>query len=141
MKSKILHVHDEAEWRRMVGIFLKLAGFGVLSAADGSEAIAQADLENPDAVILDINLAGEDGAALIGYLKAINPDIPIVLYTGLEHDAAAIQRLLDHGAVHYLRKGNLQDLVKYVEELLRKRAPGSRPVRQQVVQVGGWQMV
>jgi len=140
MKTKILYVDDEAEWRRMVGIFLKLAGFGVLTAKDGTEAMQQAETEHPAVIILDVNLAGEDGAVLIGYLKAVDPDVPIILYTGLDHAADAIQRLLDEGAVQYLRKGNLRDLVKCVEDLLRKRDPAKAQGLQPLVQTGGWQM-
>ena len=141
MKTKILYVDDEAEWRRMVGIFLKLAGFGVLTAKDGTEAMQQAETERPAVIILDVNLNGEDGAVLIGYMKAIDPDVPIILYTGLDHAPDAVQRLMDEGAVQYLRKGNLRDLVKCVEDLLRKRDPAGRPAPQPLLQAAGWQMV
>ena len=132
---------DEAQWRRMIGVFLKLAGFEVLAAADASEAMRLAETEGPDAIILDVNLAGEDGAGLIGYFKTIAADVPVILYTGLDHDADNIQRLMAQGAVHYLRKGNLRDLVKYVEELLRKQDPVNVFVRRPVVPTGAWQMV
>ena len=141
MKTNILYVDDEAEWRRMVGMFFKLAGFGVLTAKDASEAMHQAETGRPKVIILDVNLAGEDGAELIGYLKGIDPDVPVILYTGLDHGAEAIQRLLERGAVQYLRKGNLRDLVKYVEDLLLKRDPASSPCRPPVLNATGWQMV
>ena len=141
MKTKILYIDDESEWRRVVGIFLKLAGFGVFTARDGSEAMRLAESERPDAIVLDVNLAGEDGGELIGYLKAIDPDVPIILYTGLDHDTDATQRLLDLGAVQYLRKGNLRDLVKGVEDVLSICDPASRHGRHQPLPAAGWQMV
>jgi two-component system OmpR family response regulator len=140
-KTKILCVDDEAEWRRMVGIFLKLAGFEVLAAQDGTEAMQLAETEPVGAVILDVNLGGEDGAELIGFLKANDPDVPIILYTGLDHDADAIRRLLAQGADQYLRKGNLRDLIKCVEDILRKRDPKGLLGRRARLQTSDWQLV
>src|SRR2546430_13010861 len=141
MKTKILYVDDEAQWRRMVGVFLKLAGFEVLAASNASEAMLQAETERPGAIILDVNLGGEDGSQLIGFLKAIDPNVPIILYTGLDHDADTTRRMLELGAVQYLRKGNLRDLVKYVEDLLRKREPDEGLGLQPLFQPGGWRVV
>jgi DNA-binding NtrC family response regulator len=141
MKTKILYVDDEAEWRRMVGLFLMLAGFEVFTAKDATTAMRQAELERPDAVILDVNLAGEDGGELIGILKANNPDAPVILYTGFDHDAEATRRLLEKGALHYLRKGNLQNLVECIEEALRQRNPAERPRARPLAHTAGWQMV
>jgi DNA-binding response OmpR family regulator len=141
MKNKILCVDDEAEWRRMIGIFLKLDGFGIITAANASEAMLYAETEKPDAVVLDVNLAGENGAGLIGYLKTILPRTPIILYTGLTHDEDAIQRLLAKGAAKYLRKGNLRNLVKCVEDLLGARDPEIMDRHEALVPAGAWQVV
>jgi DNA-binding NtrC family response regulator len=141
MKTKILYVDNDAGWCRLVGVFLKLAGFTVLTARDAGDAMAVALVEQPGAVILEANVAGKDGAELIGYLKANEPDMPVILYTGLENGDDAIKQLLDKGAVQSLRKGNLQELVKCVEGWLHKRQQDSQPDRQPLLCAGDWQVV
>jgi DNA-binding response OmpR family regulator len=141
MKTKILYVEDEAAWRTMVMVFLKMVGFEVLTARDGTEAMQFAEAEPLAAIILDVNLGGEDGGALIGYLKANDPEVPIILYTGMEHSADEIQKLLDAGADQYLRKGNLRDLAKCVEDVLRERDPEDLPGRRLELQTSQWQIV
>jgi DNA-binding response OmpR family regulator len=123
MGSKILYVDDENGWRVMVGSFLKLAGFDVVTASNGTEAMHQADSGALATIILDVNLAGEDGVALMDLLKASRPEAVIILYTGLERNEAAVQRFLEAGAQRYLRKGHLRDLVKCVAEFSRQFEP------------------
>jgi two-component system response regulator GlrR len=140
MKAKILYVDNDAGWRRLVGIFLKLAGFNVLTAKDVGDAMQQALAEHPGAIVLEVNTDGKDAAEFIGYLKANEPDVPVILYTDQEDGADAIKRLLDRGAVQCLRKGNLRDLVKCVEDRLRKLAPESQPAPRPLLHAGGWQV-
>lgn len=118
-RKKILYVDDENDWRRMVSTFFKVAGYQVVTAKDGSEALAETEGVGLGAIILDVNLAGEDGIMLMKYLNHNHPDVPIILYTGLPHDDESIQVLLAAGAHQYLRKGSMGELLKCVQELYR----------------------
>src|SRR5438132_13673002 len=111
MRKRILFVDDENDWRLMVSSFFKVSGYDIVTAKDATEALSQTGGLQLDVIILDMNLAGEDGLVLMKYLKKNYPEVPIILYTAGEHDEQAIQALLKQGAHQYLRKGNLGELL------------------------------
>src|ERR1051326_4961755 len=90
-----------------------------LAARDASEAMIQTEGVALDGIILDVNLAGENGLMLMKFLKRNHPDVPIILYTGLNHDEAAIQTMLKEGARQYLRKGTMEELFNTVHGLIK----------------------
>ncbi|MBQ4834322.1 response regulator [Pseudoalteromonas sp. MMG010] len=69
--KRILAVDDSASMRQMVGFTLSQAGFEVVEAKDGSEALLLAKDTVFDAVISDINMPEMDGIALIKALRAL----------------------------------------------------------------------
>ena len=111
MGKKILHVDDENEWRAMVATCLQAAGHDVLTANDASEAMAKAEGVELGLIILDLNLAGENGMMLLKFLRHNHPGTPILLYTGTEHDDAQIRAMLKEGADQYLQKGSMDELI------------------------------
>ncbi|SPE53196.1 hypothetical protein SBV1_1680011 [Verrucomicrobia bacterium] len=121
MQKKILFVDDENDWRAVAELYLKDSGYEVVTARDGSEALKQAEGTNLDLIILDLNLAGENGLMLMKFLKKNQPEVPIVLYTGMEHDEKAIKDMLKQGAHQYVRKGMLGDLLKVVQSALKAK--------------------
>jgi DNA-binding response OmpR family regulator len=115
---KILFVDDENDWRLMGTVYLQDAGYEVLPARDTAEALAQTQSVGPDLIILDLNLAGESGVPLIGIFKEQHPRVPVLVYTGIEHDQNAINDLLAQGADQYLRKGTMGELLRTVQSTL-----------------------
>jgi DNA-binding response OmpR family regulator len=114
MGKKILFVDDMEEWRSMVGTFLRENGYDVLTASDGSEALAKIEGVRLGLIILDLNLAGESGVMLMRFLKRNHPQVPILLYTGMEHDDGTVRAMLRDGADQYLKKGSMEELLKAV---------------------------
>jgi signal transduction histidine kinase/CheY-like chemotaxis protein len=95
----VLLVDDEQTLRDMLRLVLELAGYSVLTAADGSEALARLH-EHPSqvrAVLLDVQLPGAlSGIETFEQVRAIEPDVPVLLCTGYvrEEDMARL-RMLD----------------------------------------------
>jgi DNA-binding NtrC family response regulator len=118
MEKKILFVDDENDWREVAEMYLKDSGYEVLTARDGTEAMSRTEGVTLGLIILDLNLAGENGLMLMKFLKRNHPDVPIILYTGQEHSSAAIQDMLKQGAQQYVRKGTLGELLKAVQKVL-----------------------
>src|SRR5438132_6234667 len=109
-KKRVLFVDDEGDWRFVAGTVLQDAGFEVLTAKDATEALRRMETVKLDGIILDVNLGGENGLLLMELLKQKHPGVPILIYTGLDHDAEAIQTMLKQGARQYLRKGSMAEL-------------------------------
>jgi two-component system alkaline phosphatase synthesis response regulator PhoP len=82
-KKKILVVEDEAELTGAIQIRLEQAGYEVLIAYDGQEALEKARTENPDLIVLDLMLPKIDGYKVCRLLKfdGKSKKIPVVMLT------------------------------------------------------------
>jgi CheY-like chemotaxis protein len=104
MKPPILVVDDEAPLCEMVSLYLGHKGFAVTSAATIEEAIKRLENEQFRLVILDLNLAGQDGLEVLRFVKAKYPKIPVVIYTGMDVDEHLIKKCLADRANGFIRK-------------------------------------
>jgi len=122
-KPVVLLVDDDIASLMMAEGPLLEAGFHVVQACDGIEAIAQFDKHHPDLVIMDAvmpNLNGFDAIAEIRKTK-IGTHVPILMTTGLD-DLDSITRAYDEGATDFLTKPiNFFILPYRVQYMLRSK--------------------
>lgn len=121
MAEKILVVDDEREIRGLLSDFLTEEGYRVILATNGAEAMGLAEIENPEVILLDINMPGIDGIEVCKRLKAQEQTqfIPIIIITALE-DSGFIAYL--EGADDFISKPfNLVELTFRVRSMLRIR--------------------
>ncbi len=81
---KVLVVDDEPDIRRVIALSLAhFAGWQVVQAASGEEALALAGAEQPDVVLLDVTMPGMDGRQTLAALRADprTANIPVVFAT------------------------------------------------------------
>jgi DNA-binding response OmpR family regulator len=136
VRPKILVVDDEPEAVELVEFNLKQAGFDVLSAADGAEAVKKARSAAPSLVVLDLMLPEVDGLEVCKMLRRdpATAGIPIVMVTA---KAAEIDRILglELGADDYVTKPfSPRELVLRVKNILQRgRTAGDE---QQVLKFG-----
>jgi DNA-binding response OmpR family regulator len=83
MKRRILVVDDDASVQKSVQTVLEQAGYEVMLAADGQEAIDRFSPDRIDLLILDINLPTKSGWEAFGELTRADPCLPIIIVTGL----------------------------------------------------------
>jgi DNA-binding response OmpR family regulator len=119
MGKKILFVDDDENWRVKVASSLKGTGHEVLAAKDATEAMLQAETGKLGLIVLDLDLAGEDGLVLMKFLRRNHPDVPVILFSDTEHDEEAVKGMLLQGAHQYLRKGSTEELVRAVRRSFR----------------------
>ena len=116
----VLLVDDERPVLEALAAMLRLVGCQPLLAATGHEALALCgrQTERLAAVVLDLQLPGEDPAALVAALRAHRPDLPIVLTSGLS-EAAARERLGRSDIAGFLAKPfRIEQLLQTVEGAL-----------------------
>lgn len=103
MTPKILHVDDDRATRYIISKILRRAGFEVISAGTGEEALQLVDL-SPDLVLLDVNLPDIDGFEVCRRLRQNSSSalIPIVHMSATRVDPAATVTGLEGGADGYL---------------------------------------
>lgn len=83
MSKTIMTVDDSASIRQMVSFTLREAGYDVVEAVDGKDALAKLNGRTPHMVITDLNMPNLDGIGLITALRAVPSCkfIPIVMLT------------------------------------------------------------
>jgi DNA-binding response OmpR family regulator len=101
---------------------LRIEGYDVKVAGDGREALDDADLFEPDAVVLDLGLPGMDGIDVSKRLRE-SGDVPILMLTARDSLENRVEGL-DSGADDYLVKPfEREELLARLRALLRRRPP------------------
>ena len=121
-KKKILVVDDERDLVEIMTFRLKSAGYDVLSAYDGQEALEKARRDKPDLIILDLMLPKIDGYKVCGMLKfdARFKKIHIILFTARAQEVDK-KTGEDMGADAYITKPfEPAAFLAKIEELLKR---------------------
>jgi two-component system, cell cycle response regulator DivK len=103
--ARILVVEDNASNMSLVTFMLESGGHTVLGAADAEAGLTVARAEQPDLVLMDIQLPGMDGLQAAGLLKGdrVTRGIPVIALTALAMKGDE-QRILQAGCDGYLAK-------------------------------------
>jgi len=99
----MLVVDDDATFCRVLAVAMEKRGFAVRTAHDVESAYKIASQEPPEFVVLDLNMPGESGLALVQRLKKLDDHTRIVILTGYASVATAVEAI-KLGATHYLTK-------------------------------------
>ena len=119
---RILVAEDEKDIRELIAFTLRFAGFDVLLATNGAEAVEIAEAERPDLVILDVRMPKMSGYEACRRLKE-NPQtasLPVVFLSAKGQDSE-IQQGLESGAEEYILKPFAPDeLIQQVRGILSR---------------------
>lgn len=106
-EGRILLVDDESDIRKPISLTLQKAGFEVVEANNGEEAIRLLNAgDNPlmvDAIICDIRMPRVNGSEAIAYFRSQYPTVPVLVLTGYPDIELAVS-FLKQGVVDYLVK-------------------------------------
>jgi len=118
-RFRALVVDDEEPLVRIVGSYLEREGFEVITAGDGEQAVAIAQQERPDVIVLDLMLPGIDGIEACRRIRGFS-DAYILMLTAKTEEADKITGLAT-GAHDYVTKPfSAGELVARVRALLRR---------------------
>lgn len=115
-KMRILLVDDEDRFLRTTAKLLRRAGYEALTAGGGAEALELLAREIVSVVILDVKMPGMDGLETLDRIRALHPEVQVILLTGhatVESAVAGIRA----GAFDYLMKPTgIEEMIAKAEE-------------------------
>jgi len=126
MAEKILVVDDDVDTLRLVGLMLQRQGYQIVAASNGHQALALAQAENPDLILLDVMMPDMDGYEVTRRLRAeaATSTTPIIMFTAksqLDDKVAGF----DAGADDYLTKPTQpRELFAHVKAVLARTTKG-----------------
>jgi two-component system, OmpR family, alkaline phosphatase synthesis response regulator PhoP len=126
LNKKILVVDDESAILQTLRFNLERSGYAVVTAGDGRTAIAMAQREQPDLIVLDIMLPVLDGVEACKEIRKFSP-VPIIMLTAKDQEIDKVLAL-ELGADDYVTKPfALHEFLARVKARLRRQnsaAPG-----------------
>ena len=134
MHGKILVVDDEAIQRDIVKDILEDQGYDVLTSGSGPDALECLKTAPVDLVLTDLRMPGMDGVELLERVKALDPDIVVVVITAYGSVESAVDAM-KKGAYHYLTKPLGKEELKLVVERAfqtKRLADENRSLRQEL---------
>ena len=118
----IFHVEDEQNIRDLVVFTLRMTGFEAEGFESGAELRRALEKTTPELILLDIMMPGEDGNAILRWLRA-NPRyrrIPVIMLTAKDTELDTVTGL-DEGADDYIAKPfSMMELIARIKALLRR---------------------
>src|SRR3954470_15842599 len=126
-EARLLVVDDEPSIRELLTASLRFAGFEVLSAADGAEALKLAEQHRPDLVVLDIMLPDLDGFTVTRKLRERGRDVPVVFLTARDDTSDKVTGLTVGGDDYVTKPFSLEEVVARIRAVLRRTGVSGAP--------------
>jgi two-component system, OmpR family, response regulator len=119
-EARLLVVEDEEMILELLSGSLRFAGFDVVTAVSGAEALRAVQASRPDLVLLDVMLPDGDGFEVVRRLRSAGPDVPVIFVTARDgvHERVAGLAL---GADDYVTKPfSLDEVLERIRAVLRR---------------------
>ena len=129
--AKILIVEDNAANMKLVCLLLHTAGHTVLCSSDAETGLTRARTDQPDLILMDIQLPGMDGLAATALLKTdpVTAGIPVIALTAMAMKADR-EKSQSAGCEAYIAKPlRYQELYSAIDALLAKSALPAQAAR------------
>ena len=140
--KQILVVDDDQVIRELLSEYLTKAGFSVIAAEDGVEMAKQLQSNQPDMIILDIMMPGDDGFVLCQRVRQTS-NVPIIMLTANSDEVDRVLGL-EIGADDYMAKPfSPRELLARIKALLRRSAFISqeiKPVKSRFIKFADWKL-
>ncbi|MFC0865436.1 response regulator transcription factor [Sphaerimonospora cavernae] len=129
--GRLLVVDDEPNILELLSASLRFAGFEVMTASNGGEAVLAAERERPDLIVLDVMLPDVDGLTVADRVRGSGPRIPVVFLTARDATEDKIAGLSK--ADDYVTKPfSLEEVIARIQAVLRRTRGEDTPARLEV---------
>ncbi|WP_455837009.1 response regulator transcription factor [Pseudarthrobacter siccitolerans] len=122
-EAKLLVVDDEHNIRELLSTSLRFAGFEVVPAANGRDALAAAALHAPDLAVLDVMLPDIDGFTVARTLRASGKHVPVLFLTAKDQTDDKVTGLTAGGDDYVTKPFSLEEVVARIRAILRRTRP------------------
>lgn len=120
--NTILVVDDDRNILQILELYLKKAGFSVVTCADGNSALGCFHETRPALVLLDVMLPGKDGWTILNEIRS-ESETPVIMLTAKGDTGDRVQGL-DLGADDYMSKPfDAKELIARIKAVLRRSVP------------------
>jgi two-component system OmpR family response regulator len=117
---RLLVVDDEPSIRDLLSASLRFAGYDVVTAADGSSALTQAEKHRPDLVVLDVMMPDMDGFEVTRKLRERGRDVPVLFLTARDDVEDKVTGLTVGGDDYVTKPFSLEEVVARIRAVLRR---------------------
>ena len=122
-EAKLLVVDDEPNIRELLSTSLRFAGFEVVSAGNGREALVAAEEHSPDLAVLDVMLPAMDGFTVTRRLRAAGKHFPVLFLTAKDDTEDKVTGLTVGGDDYVTKPFSLDEVVARIRAVLRRTQP------------------
>ncbi len=119
--ERILVVDDDSDLRAVIRDVLEEEGFETAEAEDGVSGIKLFKKEQPDAVLLDLNMPQMDGIDTMREIRRIGPDVPVIILTGYGDIPTAVDALKNGVYDFLIKPPEFDRLIFTLRKALEKR--------------------
>jgi two-component system OmpR family response regulator len=128
-EARLLVVDDEETILELLSGSLRFAGFEVVTAASGAEALRAATASRPDLVLLDVMMPDGDGFEVVRRMRSSGPDVPVIFLTARDAVHERVAGLALGGDDYVTKPFSLDEVLERIRAVLRRTgraAPATR---------------
>ena len=119
-EAKLLVVDDEFNILELLATSLRFAGFEVVTAGNGREALEKAHAENPDLIVLDVMMPGMDGFEVTRRLRENGTTTPVLFLTAKDATEDKVTGLGAGGDDYVTKPFSLDEVIARIRAILRR---------------------
>src|ERR1700756_5941430 len=123
--ARLLVVDDEATILELLSGSLRLAGFEVVTAASGAEAVRAAASCRPDLVLLDVMMPYGDGFDALRRIRSGGCEVPVIFLTARDEVSDRVKGFAMGGDDYVTKPFSLEELLGRIRAVLKRTRPGA----------------
>ena len=128
-EARLLVVDDEPNIVELLSASLRYAGFEVVTAMNGAEAVSAVERHRPDLVVLDVMLPDVDGFVVLRRLRAGSYPLPVLFLTARDANDDKVTGLTLGGDDYVTKPFSLEEVIARIRAVLRRTRAASRRYR------------
>ena len=131
-EARLLVVDDEETILELLSGSLRMAGFEVMTAASGTEALRAAAASRPDLILLDVMMLDGDGFEVVRWMQSSGPDVPVIFLSARDGVHERVAALALAGDDYVTKPFSLDEVLERIRAVLRRTGRAAPATRRRV---------